>query len=159
MAIVGITIDRTNPSFTINDFVFWMPQYTNFMKTEEGITYFNNLYEIVNNKIFKSIFGTDWKYAMSLGIAHYLQLISNRVSVPQGDTLQGIAGGGSFQGVISSASVGGFSKTYDIDKTLLNEDETKFWNQTPFGAELMALLKTKAIPSILVVTNNPIPGA
>ena len=42
---------------------------------------------------------------------------------------------------------------------MVDEEEALFWNQTDFGAALMALLKTKAIPSIMVVTTNPIPGA
>lgn len=159
MALIGIQLDRTNPVFTINDFTFWMPQFKKYMLTDDGIIAFNNLYEIANNKIFKSIFGTDWKLAMSLCIAHYLTLIANQLQAPSGDTLETIAGGGNFKGVLSSASVGGFSKSYDIDKTLISEDESKFWNQTSFGASLMALLKTKAVPSILVVTSDNIPGA
>lgn len=159
MALIGIQLDRTNPAFTINDFTFWMPQFKKYMLTDDGITAFNNLYEIANNKIFKSIFGTDWTLAMSLCIAHYLTLIANQLQAPSGDTLETIAGGGNFKGVLSSASVGGFSKSYDIDKTLISEDESKFWNQTSFGASLMALLKTKAVPSILVVTSDNIPGA
>ena len=109
-----------------------------------------------NNKIFKSIYGSDWELAMSYAIAHYLTLISNQEQSPSGDTLQGIAGGGSIKGVLSSASVGGFSKTYDIDKTILSEDEALFWNQTSYGAALMALLKTKAVSSIMVVTSGPL---
>ena len=159
MALIGIQLNRKNPSFTVDDFTFWMPQYTKFMATEQGQKYFDKLYEIANNKVFKSIFGTDWELAMSYCIAHYLTIIANRMGAPAGDTLEGIAGGGATQGVLSSASVGGFSKSYDIDKTISQDDEDKFWNQTSYGAALMALLKTKAVPSILVVTSNPVPGA
>lgn len=159
MAIIGIQLNRDNPSFTIADFTFWMPQYKEYMNTEEGQTAFNNLYEIANNKIFKSIYGTDWKFAMSLCIAHYLTLIANQLGAPSGDTLAGIAGGGTYKGVLESATIGDFSKSYRLDATLIEDDEAKFWNQTSFGAELMALLKTKAIPSIMVVTSHPIPGA
>ena len=156
MAVIGIQIDKKNPEFTKCDFTFWMPQYTKFMNTTEGEKYFEKLYSLCNNKIFKSIFGSDWELAMSYGIAHYLTLISNQEQSPSGDTLQGIAGGGSIKGVLSSASVGGFSKTYDIDKTILSEDEALFWNQTSYGAALMALLKTKAVSSIMVVTSGPL---
>lgn len=159
MAIIGIQIDRTNPAFTIHDFIFWMPQYSRYLATPDGVSHFDKVYSVVNNKIFKSIFGADWELAMSYAIAHYFTLIANQMQAPSGDTLQGIAGGGVTQGVLSSASVGGFSKSYDIDKTMLSENEALFWNQTSFGAALMALLKTKAVPSILVVTSNPVPGA
>lgn len=158
MAIIGIQLNRHNPEFTIADFTFWMPQYKQYLATEDGQTAFNNLYEIANDKIFKSIYGADWKLAMSLCIAHYLMLIANQVQAPSGNTLQGIAGGAT-HGVLSNMSVGEFSKTYDLRMTMVDDKEAMFWNQTSYGSQLMALLKTKAIPSILVVTSNPIPGA
>lgn len=158
MAIIGIQLNRENPEFTSDDFIFWMPQYSKFIATTEGQKYFNKIYTLVNNKIFYSIFGSDWELAMSYAIAHYLTLIANQMQAPSGDTLQGIAGGAT-HGVLSSMTVGSFTKTYDLDKSMLTEDEAMFWNQTSFGAALMALLKTKAVPSILVVTSNPIPGA
>ena len=158
MAIIGIQLDRKNPEFTSSDFTFWMPQYANFINTEDGQKYFDKIYHIVDNKIFKSIFGSDWELAMSYAIAHYFTLIANQIQAPSGDTLQGVVGG-STRGVLSSMSVGSFSKQYDLDKTMLTENEAMFWNQTSYGAALMALLKTKAVPSILVVTSNPLTGA
>lgn len=159
MAIIGIQIDRTNPEYTSSDFTFWMPQFTQYIATQEGTARFNKIYTIVNGKIFKSIFGSDWELAMSYAIAHYFTIIAQQIEAPSGNTLESIAGGGVTRGVLSSASVGSFSKSYDIDKTMLSENEAMFWNQTSYGAALMALLKTKAVPSILVVTSNPIPGA
>lgn len=158
MAIIGIQLSRENPEFTASDFTFWMPQFTNFLNTEQGQTYFSKIYTIVNNKIFKSIFGTDWELAMSYAIAHYLTLIAQQIQAPSGDTLQGIYGGAT-HGVLSSMSIGDFSKSYELDKTMVQDDDALFWNQTSYGAALMALLKTKAIPSIMVVTSNPIEGA
>lgn len=159
MAIIGIQINRENPAYTAADFTFWMPQFKAYVATDEGKVAFENLYEIANGKIFKSIYGIDWKYAMSLCIAHYLTLIANQLQAPAGDTLEGIAGGGVTKGVLSSAAIGEFSKTYDIDKTMSQEEEALFWNQTSYGAALWALLKTKPIPTIMVVTSNPVPGA
>ena len=130
MAVIGIQIDKKNPEFTKCDFTFWMPQYTKFMNTTEGEKYFKKLYSLCNNKIFKSIFGSDWELAMSYGIAHYLTLISSQIQSPQGDTLEGISGGGRMNGVLSSMTVGSFTKTYDLDKTMITEEESAFWNQT-----------------------------
>ena len=155
--IVGIYTKRDNPTFTSSDFLFWMPQYTAFIATEQGTTMFNKIYSIVNNKIFKSIYGTDWELAMSYAIAHYLTLIANNMQAPSGDSLQTIAGGGVVTGILSSASVGGFSKSFDFDKTLMSNDDSKFWNQTKWGAALMALLETKSVASMMVVTNNEMP--
>ena len=159
MSIIGIQLDRTNPEFTKCDFTFWMPQFKKFMDTSEGKKYFDKIYSILNGKIFKSIYGTDWELAMSYGIAHYLTLIANQNQAPAGNSLETIAGGGTTKGVLSSMSVGSFSKSYDIDKTMSSAQEAMFWNQTSYGSALMALLKTKAVPSIFVVTSNNIPGA
>lgn len=159
MAIIGIQTNRHNPPFTIDDFTFWMPQFAQFMRTNEGQTMFDNLYEIANNKIYKSIYGSDWKLAMSYCIAHYATIIAQQQQAPVGDSLSTIAGGGTTKGVLASMSVGGFSKAYDIDKTMSSDDEAKFWNQTAYGASLWSLLKTKNIASIFVVTSNPVRGA
>lgn len=159
MAVIGIQINKKNPEFTKSDFTFWMPQFENFMNTTEGDKYFNKLYSLLNDKIFYSVFGSDWELAISYGIAHYLTLISQQEQAPSGSTLSSIAGGGVTKGVLSTMTVGSFSKTYDINKTMVDEDEAKFWNQTSYGTALMALLKTKALPSIFVVTTNPVPGA
>lgn len=156
MAIIGIQINRENPSFTKCDFMFWMPQFTKYMNTQEGDTVFNKLYNIANNKIISEIYGADWEIAMSLCIAHYLQLLANQIQAPSGNTLESIAGGGTYKGLLASMSVGSFSKSYNLSSTLVESDEAKFWNQTSYGAQLMALYKTKAIPSIFVVTSNPI---
>jgi len=159
MAIIGIQIDKTNPEFTKCDFTFWMPQFKKFMDTAEGDKYFSKLYPLANDKIFASIYGTDWELAMSYCIAHYMTIISQQEQAPSGNTLQSIVGGGTTKGVLSSMQVGSFSKTYDLDKTMVTEEEAMFWNQTSYGQALMALYKTKAVPSIFVVTSNPIPGA
>lgn len=159
MSVVGIQLDTKNPEFTKCDFSLWMPQFKQFLATQEGEKYFDKLYKLANNKIFYSIFGSDWELAMSYCIAHYLTLIAQQQAAPVGNTLQEIAGGGTTKGVLSSMSVGSFSKSYDLGKTMLEEDEAMFWNQTSYGTSLMALLKTKAVPSIFVVTSGPIPGA
>lgn len=156
MAIIGINLDRRNPKYTKEDFLFWQPQFT---KLENLDTLFDNLYPIADKKIFYSIYGTDWKMAMSLCIAHYATLIGNNTQLPQGTSLSSIAGGGTTKGVLASATIGDFSKTYDLDRSMITSEEAIWWNSTSYGAQLMALLKTKAVPSILVVTSNPVPGA
>lgn len=156
MAIVGIVLDKKNPEYTQDDFVFWMPNFRNYINTADGQTMFNNLYPIANKKIFYSIFGTDWKYAMSLCIAHYSYLIGQRAIGTPGDTLDQVYGGGIPKGILQSASVGSFSKAYDLTYTALNSEEMLFWNQSKYGMELMALYKTKAVPSIFVVTSGSV---
>ncbi len=157
MAIVGITLDRKNPAFTASDFTFWMPQFKEYIATADGQFAFEKIYRLANDRVFYSIFGADWELAISYVIAHYLTLIGLQQQAPSGPTLGQIAGGGVTRGVLSSANIGEFSKSYDLEKTMLTQQDAMFWNQTSYGAAFMALYKTKSVPSILVVTSNPIP--
>lgn len=157
MAIIGLQTDRRNPDYTIDDFCFWIPKMSKFMHTEEGVKYFNKLYPIANNKIFYSIFGTDWEYAMSLVIAHYLTLIGKQMSRPNGSSLAEATGDNGVNGVLTSMSVGSFSKSYDYGSVLSSNDtDALFWNQTSYGVSFYAIYKTKSQPSMFVVTDgNP----
>jgi hypothetical protein len=152
MAIRGIELNRNNPKFLRADFVFWMPQFKNYINTNDGLTNFNKLREIANQRIYKSIFGADWEYAMSLCIAHYFKLIGDREKAIAGATLSEALVGSSHQGILTSASIGGFNKTLEFESTMINSDEAKFWNLSDFGKNLMVLYKTKAVPSMFVVT-------
>lgn len=154
MPVYGIELERCNPEFTLQDFLLFMPQFKSFMSTDEGLLYYNNLYPMANNKIFYSIFGTDWKYAMSLCIAHYMYLISKNAQGTVGDSITSIAAGQSITGVLSSVGVGQFSKSYDFQYTMLNNKESAFWNQSNYGTQLMALYATKYVPSIFIVNKN-----
>lgn len=154
MPVYGIELDRCNPEFTLQDFLMFMPQFKTFMATDEGLLYYNNLYPMANNKIFYSIFGTDWKYAMSLCICHYMYLISKNAQGTVGDSITSIAAGQSITGVLTSVGVGGYSKTYDFQYTMLNNKESAFWNQSNYGMQLMALYATKYVPSIFIVNKD-----
>lgn len=157
--IFGISIDRNNPEYTINDLKFWIPKLVPFLSTEAGQIAFDNLYFIANNQIFYSIFGSKWKYAMSLCIAHYLTLIAKNAEQGNvGDDLASVASLDTYAGVLQSMTVGSFSKSFDLSKTMIESDDAKWWNLTSAGAALMALFKTTAPPSIFVVTPTPGPS-
>lgn len=158
MAILGLNMDLQNPEFTVQDFLFWMPQYKKFAETEDFKVMFDNLYPIANDKIFYSVFGGDWKYAMSLAIAHYSYMIAQNSQTPAGGTLAEIAGGGATQGMLTGVSVGGFSKSFDLAYTALNTQEAMFWNYSSYGSKLMALWKTKANLGVMTVVNGPVPS-
>lgn len=154
MPIYGISLDKTNPKFQLKDFLIWMPQFRKILAEDDGLYLFEKIHDIANNKIFYSIFGTDWELAMSYCIAHYLTLISEQYKVPVASSLEELQGGQNFKGVLSSATVGGFSKSLDFQYTLDNDANSSFWNQTAYGASLMSIYKTKAVPSIFVVTEG-----
>lgn len=158
MAIIGTYTNKTNPQFTTAEFTVWFPQFKQFLLTQDGQATWNVVYPMANDMIFKSLYGPTWSRAISLMIAHLMTLIAQQQQVPSGDTLESIAGLGDTRGVMSSANVGGFSVSYDINKTMSEEEEAKWYNLTSFGAELYALMKTRHIATIFVVTSGPIPG-
>ena len=158
MAIVGTFTDKTNPEFTIAMFTVWFPQFKNFLQTQDGQAMWDVIYPVANEMIFKSIYGPIWSRAIALMIAHLMTLIALQEEPPAGDTLASIAGLGNTAGVMSSAHVGGFSVQYELSKTMSEEEEAKWYNLTKFGAELYALMKTRHIATIFVVTSYPIPG-
>lgn len=157
MAILGapeISIDQ--PEFTIDDFKFWVPIYSRAIDTDEGKIAYNNIYPIALEKIQYSIFGVDWKKAMALCIAHYITILGKQQAQPAPATIQEAAMLGTTKGVLTSASVGGFSQSFDLDRSLSNTKDSIFWNQTMFGADLYNLYMSKPILSMIVVTPGPI---
>lgn len=156
MAIVGIQTSKKNPEFTMDDFLVWMPQFADYLATDEGAALYEKIYTLANNKIFYSVFGVDWELAMSYCIAHYITLIAYSSQIESGEDLSDIAGGGVLRGILTSASVGGFSKSYNVSLTVSSDEEALFWNQTTYGAALWALMKTKSLATMFVVTSNPI---
>ena len=148
--LIGVELDKKNPEFDIDNFLFWMPQFSKVINDR----YFEKLKNIANNKIYKSIYGSDWEYAMSLCIAHYMELLGQNHRIHQAESFKDLSGGSNYKGVMNSMTVGSFSKSIEVDKTLVTSEESFFWNQTSYGASLMALYKTKAVPSIFVITEN-----
>lgn len=174
MALLGTIIDRTNPpkaidadgkptrEYTLDTFKFWMPAFKNVDPTELQ-TMYDNLFPIAYDKIFYSVFGADWYYAMSLCIAHYNYLINiqipNNIDPNTPISLTDVTGGGVSRGVMTNATIGGFSKTYDFGLTALSSEEALFWNQSSYGMSLMALYKSKSTLTAFVVTDGPLlPG-
>lgn len=153
MAIIGIQVNRNNPPFTLNDFKFWMPQFKDVTDIQ---TYFDKLYPLANQSVFKSVFGVDWERAMSLYIAHQIQLIANQLEGSGGHSITDVPGGTAIRGVLTSAQIGNFSKQIDVDKTIITEDEAKWWNLTSYGQEFYALWRKHPWPSIAVITSGPI---
>lgn len=157
MAILGAPeISAEQPEFTIEDFKFWMPIFSKAIETPDGQVMYNNLYPIALEKIQYSIFGVDWKKAMSLCIAHYATIISRQKSQPIPDTLEQAAALGTTKGVLTSAGVGGFNQTFDLERSLSNTRDAIFWNQTQWGAELYNLFISKPVLSMVVVTPGPV---
>lgn len=138
-------------------FLLYSQKYEQFLATDKGKEYFEEYFDIANQKIFKSVFGVDWNLAMSYCIEHYLTLASKNATISVGPLLSDVGRNDSAPaGVLSSASVGSFSKSYDLSYTTDNSKEAYFWNLTRPGQMLWALFKAKGNPTIFVVTSGPL---
>lgn len=114
--------------------------------TGDGKYLYELFCNIANNKIIKNIWNSEWEYGMSLCIGHYLAITVRESEVSYG--LGDIAKDSGPRGAISSDME---KIKYDYKNTLLNRNQSKFWNQSQYGALLISLLETKAIPTIIVV--------
>ena len=147
MPVIKLTVNRTNPPFSIADMKAIMPAFKKYLDTAGGIANFEIYNEIANEKVFKSVWGAEWKIGMANCIAHYMVLAAQDAKAAQagsGDTLAGIASMGMGGGMLTSWSVGEVSKTYDFSKiTLEGSSDAAFWNLTKFGIRFYALWKQK----------------
>lgn len=146
---------RTNPTFTKTSFLVFMPQFTNFLATTNGARVFDEFKPIVNQKVLEGAWGPEWKYGMSLALAHYIVIWARTAKIDKtiGSSLSGVASMGNQDGLLTSWTVGEVSKSYDHSKTMLEGPDAAFWNQTPFGRTFYTLWKQhQPNDSIFVVT-------
>lgn len=147
--IYGIKLDKTNPTFSLDLYREMFPQFSNYMDTHSSM--FNYYVNIANNKIFKSIWGVDWEYAMGLCISHYIAINIQDQSAPS-NTLQGIATSSGAKGILNNYSIKNVYKSVQYDKTMSKNKDALFYNETVYGQRLMTLMETKAIPLFAVIT-------
>jgi len=152
-SVIRMSVDRTNPTFTISTFKTYIPAMTKFVETDEGRGIFDEYKVIVNGKVFYSVWGDEWKHAFSLLLAHYLVLWAKRAATAaQDSSLQGIASLGNQDGLLTSWSVGEVSKSYSFDGIMINEGvDSAFYNLTSYGREYYALYRQLQTLSIGLV--------
>lgn len=146
MAVFKTGVRRKNPTFTKPAFLIYFPTFEQFLATQQGSRIFDEYKSIANSKVFEAAWGPEWKYGMSLMIAHYLVIWARTAKADKslGNTLSGIASMGGSDGVLTSWSVGEVSKSYDHSGTMLQDgSNSAFWNQTPFGRTFYPLWKEK----------------
>ena len=155
MPVYKTNVRRTNPTFTKTTFLVFMPQFTNFLATTQGARVFDEFKPIVNQKVLEGAWGPEWKYGMSLALAHYMVIWARTAKIDKtvGSSLSGVASMGNQDGLLTSWSVGEICKSYDHSKTMLEGPDAAFWNQTPFGRTFYTLWKQhQPNDSIFVVT-------
>lgn len=144
MIIHGIPPAGTNPVFNRSKFYTYCPKLKEWVADPQNNTAYKEFVKICNSKISYAYYADDWDYAMSLAIAHY-------ICITNPDYVQAIGADTTVGGVMSSRSVGGVSYTYDLDKTMNDNQAYKFWQRTGYGNQLINLSASKGWIGILVL--------
>ena len=150
MPVYGLPASQTNPEFTKAKFQLLMPRFKEFVEGKEGEQVYDIFKEIADDQILINTFGTKWEYAMSLAIAHYLDI--NNYDRESSYSLKESKKDSGIKGIMVSENLGeNQSKSYSTDEITLTHSYSKFWNTTEYGRRLITLLESQGIPSIFVV--------
>ena len=155
------TIDEDIPNSTLfsvltvtieTDLLIDIAQFKNTVKSNfkapngDAFALYEAFCNIADQKIIKTIWNSDWEYAMSLCIAHYIATVNRETQRSFG--LDDIAKDSAPRGLV----------TIDIDKKrveykniMLSRAESMFWQSTEYGRILTTLLSTKAVLTMIVV--------
>lgn len=142
--IYGLPSNQPNPNtFTKEKFVALIPRYKTFVEGD-GSALYDMFFEIANQKILFNVWNSDWEFAMSYCISHYLDITNRETQKSFG--LDDIALDSGPKGIVVE-----MDKTkYSLSETTLEHRYSKFWNLTHYGRTLILLLETKGIPTMLV---------
>lgn len=148
--IAGLPTTKDNPSFSIDDFKLYIPKLERLVDGQRGSQLFNKFKEIADNKIIENIWNSDWEFAMSLCIAHYLDIWNRDFN--SSFSLEDQAKQSGMEGLDSKFEKDRkVSVTKSFKEVSVVNDYAKFWNQTMYGQRLINLLQSKAIPTMIVV--------
>lgn len=102
-----------------------------------------------NASVLPSRWGTQWRYAAGLYVAHmatlYLQTYAD------GSTPQAAATAGQQAGLVASATMGDTSVSYDNSAATAGTEKWGAWNLTKYGMQLSTLARTIGIAGTYVI--------
>lgn len=128
--------------------------YTTVIAPAKYNALFNVYAVLASSELSEKRFNDQWKYVMSLYIAHKLSIrfmiVTNTESLSSAtDKARAIAS--QRNNIASSESVGGVSVSYDIGSTLAMGEEGGDWNRTQYGQELVSIIKAYGAISAWIV--------
>jgi hypothetical protein len=141
-----LTVEIENDTLSDLDvLVFGNEVESNFIAANgPGSTLYELFCTISDNKILKNIWNSDWEFAFSYCIAHYIDLINRETQRDFGLDVQ--AKESTPRPLVTSIN----KVDYDYSTTMLDHRYAKFWQSTEFGRVLIVLLATKGIPTMMV---------
>ena len=131
-----------NPCFSITDFLKFFPNF--FDTVNDGFIIPPDVIDFYIQFAHESVsikrWGHQWKYGMSLFLAHFFTLYLQS-SFPENATTQEIVAAGQAKGIMSSKSVGDVSVSYDFGVATQGIENYGLFNTTSYGLQFANLAK------------------
>lgn len=103
-----------------------------------------------NDSILPSRWGSMWRYAAGLHVAHFAALYLKTYSSGSDNPLQAAAGADQ-TGVVKSATMGDTSVSYDNSAVTAGTEKWGAWNETRYGSQLVTLARMVGMGGMLVI--------
>lgn len=137
-----------NPSFTLEDFLDFFPNFEDvIVGLHDNIPIPNAVIDMyiqfASDCVNVKVWGKQWKYAMSLFIAHFL-VIYIQAQIPDNATAQQVLATAQAKGLISSKSVGDVSVSYDFSSAIKGVESWGQFTTTEYGLQFANLAKLVA---------------
>jgi hypothetical protein len=145
MSIIGLPAQQDPPKYTISSFCVFCPKLKPWVTNKDNLESFKELVSLCKDRINYAYWGYEWKYAMSLAVAHY-------ICITDPEFVQSIGADSTAGGVMSSRSVGDISYSYEVDKFMEDNPAYKFWNTTGYGRQLVALSLARGYVGFIITT-------
>lgn len=141
--IYGLPNQATPPKYTLKTFCTYIPKLKEWATDPAHKEIFREFVEKMKKQLSYSYFLDDWKYAVSLAVAHYIIITDE-------DYAQSVSEDSTAGGVMSSRSSGGLSYSYDVGKTHIDNQAYAFWYKTGYGTTLVQLTNARGYMGMLV---------
>ncbi|HIT02498.1 MAG TPA: DUF4054 domain-containing protein [Candidatus Enterenecus merdae] len=105
---------------------------------------------MVNDSICPDKWGSSWRYAAGLYVAHYVTLML-RSYAPSNDTAGQAAASGALVGVVKSATLGDSSVTYDTSAITAGTEDWGDLNSTTYGQMLASRARMIGLAGMAVI--------
>ena len=111
---------------------------------------FETFLAMANEAIAPSKWGTAWRLAVGLYVAHYCAMYLKTYS-PSSASAAAAAGGAENTGLVKSAQMGDTSVSYDNSAIVAGTEKWGTWNATQYGSQLATMARSLGITGMYVV--------
>jgi hypothetical protein len=154
-ALASNIVDGVEGAYTVAMFYQDYPQFKK-INTETGFvpdSIMNVFIQMVNSTVSPDRWGEAWRLGAGLFVAHYvtMYLRQNNGNTDGSANAQKAAESGALVGVVSSASLGDASVSYDTSSATQATQNWGQWNLTTYGQQYASLARVFVIGGSYVI--------